>query len=326
MDLHFGLTLSGQDFNTILNYGQDAEKRGFDSIWVADHYFMPHEALTALTALAMKTEKVKLGTCVVDANRRAPAMLAQITATLDKISRGRLILGISSGVYNEKTFGFPLRKKVSRFQEVVEVLKEFWTKDKIDYHGKFFDFNFESTKDRPFTRPVQKPHPPIWINGWGPRMKRIAGELCDGFITQHASPEIFKEEFKLVIAGAKKAGRDTSKIKAVHMSPMAIANTYDEALSCIREIGRNKLLMLTKPPHNYPERMGYEGPWEKPEDVPDEAIDQLLIFGTPDDCITKIEKYVDKGIKNFISQSIHPLGLESIKLYAEEVISYFKGY
>lgn len=323
MKLNFGFGLPWTrdvEFDTVLRYSLDAEKLGYDSVWIADHWFIPLEALTTLTALAMKTKKVKLGTAVLDANRRAPAMLAHVTATLDKISGGRLILGISSGVWNEKTFGFSLRKKVSRFREVVEVLKKFWTEDEIYYHGQFFDFEGASI----IAKPVQRPHPPIWINGFGPRMKRITGELADGFITQHCSPQIFKEEYEIVKDSAKKAGKDPMKLEAGFAAPFAIADTYDEALSYIRESGRNTLLHFGKPPHNYAERMGFESPWEKPENVPDDAIDQCFIFGTPDDCITKIQKFADKGVKHFINLPLYPQGLKSLRFYAEEVISHFR--
>ncbi len=323
MELFFGLGLPWTrdvGFDTVLHHSLEAEKWGYDSVWIADHWFMPLEALTTLAALATKTRKVRLGTSVIDGNRRTPAMLAHATATLDNISGGRLIVGISSGIWNERTYGFPIKKKVSRFREVVEVLKMFWTEDEFEYHGEFFNYEGAAIEAKPF----QKPHPPIFINGFGPRMKRLAGELADGFITQHCSPDIFHEEYEMVKNSAKKAGRDPMKIEAVFAAPFAIANTYDEALSYIRENGRRTLLKFGGPPHNYAIRMGYEARWRRPEDVSDEAIDQCFIFGTPDDCITKIKKYMDRGVKHFIPLPLYPQGVESIKLFAEEVISYFK--
>lgn len=323
MDINFGLGLPWtRDVNldTVLSYSLEAEKLGYDSIWIADHWFIPLEALTTLTALAMKTDMVRLGTSVIDGNRRTPAMLAHTTATLDNISGGRLILGISSGIWNEKTFGFPLKRKVSRFREVVEVLKKFWTEDEIEYHGKFFDYEGATI----VAKPLQKPHPPIWINGFGPRMKRIAGELADGFITQHCSPEIFQEEYEIVKNGAKEAGRDPKKLEAVFAAPFSITETYEGAFRYVREGGRRTLFSHGGPPHNYALRMGYEAVWEKPEDVPDDAIDKCFIFGTPEDCITKIKKFSDSGINYFIPLPLYPQGLESLKLFSEGVISYFK--
>lgn len=307
-------------FDTVLSYSIEAENLGYDAIWIADHWFIPLEALTTLTALAMKTERVKLGTSVLDGNRRAPAMLAHSAATLDNISNGRLILGISSGIWNEKTFGFPLKKKVARFREVVEVLKKFWTEDEVNYHGRHFTFEGASIE----AKPCQKPHPPIWINGFGPRMKKITGELGDGFITQHCSPEIFQEEYEIVVKSAKKAGRDPEKLEGIFAAPFAIAETYDEAIDYIRERGRRTLYGFGGPPHNYASRMGYGDIWEKPEEVPDDAIGRCFIFGSPEDCISKIKKYVDKGISHFISLPLYPIGLESMQLFAEEVIPHFK--
>ncbi len=323
MVINFGLGLPWTEdvnFDTVLKYSLEAEKLGYDSIWIADHWFIPLEALTTLTALAMKTNNVRLGTSVIDGNRRSPAMLAQTTATLDNISGGRLILGISSGVWNEKTFGFPLKKKVTRFKEVVEVLKKFWTEQEVDYNGKYFTFKGATI----VAKPSQKPHPPIWINGFGPRMKRIAGELAEGFITQHCSPEIFQEEHKIVLNSAEKAGKDTSKFEAIFAAPFSIAETYDEAKNYIQDRGRRTLYSFGGPPHNYASKMGYKSPWKKPEDVPDDAIDKCFIFGTPEDCVKKIKKFAQKGVGHFISLPLYPLGLESVKLFAEEVIPHFK--
>lgn len=319
MNLKFGISLPATnniDFDTALKYALYAEKLGYDSVWIADHWFIPLEALTTLTAFAMKTQKVKLGTCVIDANRRAPATLAHASATLDKISKGRLILGISSGIWNEKTYGFPLKNNVSRFHEVVEILKKFWTEDEIVYHGKYFNFEGASIG----SKPVQKPHPPIWINGFGPVMKKIAGKLADGFITQHCSADIFEEEYKIVKGGAKKANRDPKKLVATFAAPFAIADTYEEAFSYIKDRGRRTLFNFGRPPHNFAKRMGYGAPWDKPEDVPDEAIDKCYIFGTPEDCILKIKKFADKGINYFVPLPLYPDGKKSIKLFAEEVV------
>jgi len=323
MNINFGVCLpatSDVDFGSSLEYVLEAERLGYDSVWVADHWFISLEAFTALTAFAMKTQKVKLGTAVIDANRRPPAILAHITSTLDTISNGRLILGISSGIWNEKSYGYTVKNKVSRFKETVEVLKKFWTENEIEYHGEYYDFEGGAIGPKP----LQKPHPPIWINGFGPRMKTIAGELADGFVTQHCPPKIFEEEYKIVKNSAKKAGKDPEKLVAAFMAPFALGDTYDQAYSYVKERGRRTVFNFGKPPHNFAERMGYGGPWEKLEDVPDEAVDQCFLFGTADDCISKIEKFAKKGVNYFVPLPLYPTDRKTLKVFAEEVVAYFK--
>lgn len=316
----FTNTPSKSEFNKILSYSLRAEKEGFDLVTIADHVFIPYEALSVLTAIAMETKKIKLGTSVIDSNRRSTAILAHITATIDKISGGRFILGIGRGVWNEATFDFPIKKPVSRMREIIIILRKFWTEDKVNYAGSFFNFKDASIA----AKPVQKPHPPVWIAGFGPRMLEITGELGDGFITQNLSPELYERDFTKVKESAKKSGRDPEKITAIFAAPMAISSKYDSAMCYVERTIRGAIFRHGGPPWSWAKFLGYEKPWEKPEDVPIEVVDRCCIFGTPDDCIAKIEKFVDKSVSYFIALPLYPHGFEGLELFAQKVIAYFK--
>ncbi|MFQ6075442.1 MAG: LLM class flavin-dependent oxidoreductase, partial [Candidatus Bathyarchaeia archaeon] len=175
-EIRFGVSLPFYgDFNSLMDYALTAEEAGYDSIWMPDHVFFPHEMLTTLAAMAVKTERLRLGTSVIDPNRRNPALIAHMATTLDIISGGRLIMGVGRGVWNEASYGYRLDKPVSRMRETVEVVKRFWTEPKVDHKGEFFTYEGASIG----SKPLQKPHPPIWIAGFGPRMLKIAGELGD---------------------------------------------------------------------------------------------------------------------------------------------------
>jgi len=308
------------DFDKILKFALEAEKSRFDLVTVADHVFIPYETFSVLSAIAMKTNKIKLGTAVIDSNRRTPAILAHVTATIDKISKGRFILGIGRGVWNEASYGYSIIKPISRMKDIIVVLKKFWTEDKVNYSGSFFNF-----KDAAIAaKPVQRPHPPIWMAGFGPRMLKIIGELGNGFITQNISPELYERDFKKVKESAIRSGRDPDKITGIFCAPMAISSDYNEALQHVEKTVRSSLLRHGGPPSNWAKFLGFKKPWENIEEIPLEIVDRCCIFGTPDDCISKIEKFVNKDVSYFIAQGLHQLGYKGLKLFAKKVIAYFK--
>jgi alkanesulfonate monooxygenase SsuD/methylene tetrahydromethanopterin reductase-like flavin-dependent oxidoreductase (luciferase family) len=311
------ITSSEEGFNELLSYALKAERMGFDLVTTADHVFIPYESLSLLTAIAMKTRRIKLGTTVIDSNRRSPAVLAHITATLDRISGGRFILGMGRGVWNEASYGFEIKKPIKRMREIIIILKKFWTEDKVNYSGSFFKFKDASIAGKP----VQKPHPPIWIAGFGPEMLKMAGELGDGFITQNISPELYERDLEFVRNSAKRSGRDPQKITSVFCAPMSVASCYEDALKDVEKTIRGSLFRHGGPPWNWASFFGYEKPWERPEDIPLEIVDKCGIFGTPDDCIEKIEKYISKGVSWFISQG---LSQPNLQFFAEKVITYFR--
>lgn len=319
--IEFGLSLQSSDnFDKMLNYSLMAEKMGFDIITIADHVFIPGEALTVLTAIAMRTKNIKIAPTVIDANRRSPAMLAHTTATIDNISNGRFILGIGRGVWNEASYGFNISKPIERMTDTIKVVKKFWTEEKINYSSSFFNYTDASIA----AKPVQKPHPPIWLAGFGPRMLKITGELSDGFISQNTSPELFEKDFTSVKKSAKINGRNPDEIKGVFCAPMAISLEYNDALRYVEKPVRNAVFRHGEPPSNWAEFYGYESPWKTIEEVPLEIIDKSTVFGTPDNCISKIEKYVKKGVSCFIAQGMTQLGPEGLKLFSDKVINYFK--
>lgn len=319
--IKFGVSLpyySYETFDFMTKFAILAEKFGFHSLWIPDHGYLPWEALTTLSAIAMKTRDIKLGTCVLDANRRNPATLAQMIATLDNISGGRLVLGVGSGIPGINPYGFPVDKPVSRMRESVEIMKEFWTKSEVNYKGRFYNFEKASIG----AKPVQKPHPPLWIAAFGSAMMKIAAEIGDGLITQNIPPEMFEEELSNLSKSARAAGRDPKEIEPILTSlPVSISRDHGAAQRDVEPIARNWLTRTTVP--RIVQRLGFETPWTRSEDVPEEAINRCFIFGTPRECVTKIEEYVKAGVRYFVALRLMPPGIESLDLYANEVMSHF---
>lgn len=331
-ELKFGIDVDASSFDSILTLASRAEKLNFDSVWVFDHiYFAGRtflEPLTTLTAIATKTKNVKIGVCVLDLNRRNPATLAQTISTIDRISGGRFILGVGSGGGGNPAFyGFPARKDygpVGRMLESIQIIKKFWDESMVSYAGRFYRFQNASMP----LKPIQKPHVPIWISGLGPLMRKIAAKYGDGWITQDRSPEICEKQIKEIESWAEKYGRNPKDIVHVYAPHTSIALSRNSARRNIEPTARQILVTDSahRPLRRVHEAMGYGKPWTRPEDVPPEAVDRCFIFGTPDDCINRIERYMRAGFQHFIFLDISPEAkqLDSLKLYAK-VISYFRS-
>lgn len=150
------------------------------------------EVFTALAAVAVKTRNVIVGTKVVCAPFRHPGILAKTGTTLDIISGGRFILGVGAGWFKNEfeAFSFPFEKRVSQMRETVEIVKMLWTQPVVDYQGKFYRIS----KAVSLPKPLQKPHPPIWIGSSGPRMLRLTAELGDGWVIPNQSQQEYRRK------------------------------------------------------------------------------------------------------------------------------------
>ena len=206
--MKFGLALPHYDFSSpdggpvsyerVRDCARDAERLGFHSVWISDHFFLSlarygggpdlHgslEPLTTLAALATETDRIRLGTLVLGASFRPPGILAKMATAVDLLSGGRLDLGIGAGWYEEefRAFGYGFGEAGERFEileETLQVLRFLFSEGPSDHAGK--RFRLEGAFNRP--RPAQPQGPPIWLGAkGGPRSLRLAARLADGWNT-----------------------------------------------------------------------------------------------------------------------------------------------
>lgn len=168
-------------FAEIREVAETLEEAGADSLWLADHmlYRFPErptvgiwECWTMLTALAMATRRVQLGTLVICTQYRNPAMLAKMASTLDEVSRGRLILGLGCGWNRPEfdAFGIPFGRRVDRFEEALQIIVPLLREGKVDCEGRYY-----TARDCELAPRDPVPGgPPILIGAEGPRMLRLA--------------------------------------------------------------------------------------------------------------------------------------------------------
>jgi probable F420-dependent oxidoreductase len=184
---HYGKPL---DIPKILATVRRAEDLGFDSVWVTDHILVPQtleiiyrdhmlEPLALLSHVAAMTTRVKIGTSVIILPYRNPIVVAKMLATIDQLSAGRLIFGAAVG-WMEPEFaalGAPFADRGAFSDECLRLLKMLWTQEKVSFEGQYFTF----TNMQASPRPLQQPHPPIWVGGNSPRARRRVAEFGDGW-------------------------------------------------------------------------------------------------------------------------------------------------
>ena len=188
----FGCMLPlNSDYNHILEITRTCEHLCYDSVWAFDHlapFWVKSgaslECWTTLASLAGHTKEIKLGSLVTNANLRHPSLLAKITSTLDIISDGRLIVGLGTGdrlSRNELTsYGYrygTTEDRVERLRETVLILKGLWTSDDFSFAGRFYRLSHARLEPKP----VQHPHPPLWIGGKHGKLMDVIIELADGW-------------------------------------------------------------------------------------------------------------------------------------------------
>ena len=240
-----------------------AEESGFDGLWTWDHLRDPDggarsrvpESLTTLTALAEVTRRIALGPLVLNVSSRHPGILANMAATLQEISGGRLLLGLGAGAHRRlpyavehEALGIAVesdRVRAERVAEAAQVLRRLWSGDESTFAGTHYRLERPSG----FLRP--DPPPPIIVGGFGPRMAAIAGRYGDGFNTPATHPRL-GELFRTARDAHAATGRDPSRFiitafgafRDSYLDPAATARVS------LEQHGVERLILLLEPPYD----------------------------------------------------------------------------
>ncbi len=208
-----------------------AEDLGFESIWYHEHPIMPvnsespflgaggeihwtyrhfSDPYIALAMACAVTSTIKLATGITLVPERNPLLLAKEIAVLDRHSNGRFIFGVGAGWNREETtmMGGDFDHRWTQTREAVAVLKELWTKDEAEYHGRYYDFPPVYS----YPKPVQKPHPPVLLGGDAPNVLRRVARWGDGWLPNPIAPgrvEAAKKELETLAA---ERGRDPESL------------------------------------------------------------------------------------------------------------------
>jgi probable F420-dependent oxidoreductase len=247
--MKYGFTVPGRgplaEPDSLITIAQRAEELGYDSISMGDHILVPRniqstypyteggefpggatgasmEQLTALAFIAGATRTIKLVTSVMIVPHRNPLVAAKALATLDVLSKGRLVVGIGVGWMREEFEALdlpPFEERGAVTDEYIQAFKELWTSDNPTFEGKYCGFSNITF----LPKPVQKPHPPIWVGGESRRAIRRAAWLCDAWYPIGSNPQFPMGEPEQLAEGmqrlatyAESAGRDPSEIEVVY--------------------------------------------------------------------------------------------------------------
>lgn len=218
----FGLGISpkaGPGFDPV-GTARRAEELGFDFVSISDHPEGTEptwEAWTVLCWIAARTSKIRIGTRVLGVPYRPPAMVAKMAETFDRLSGGRLILGLGGGYSDEEFRAFGLRvpsarDKVDGLGEAIRILRGLWTSPEFSFGGRLFHTDAANLSPKPEHRI------PIWLGTFGPRALDLTGRLADGWIPSHghAPPEIIPGLRNRIITAALDAGRDPDEITCAY--------------------------------------------------------------------------------------------------------------
>jgi alkanesulfonate monooxygenase SsuD/methylene tetrahydromethanopterin reductase-like flavin-dependent oxidoreductase (luciferase family) len=217
------LLWADSDLASIVDVARLAEGAGYDSVWAGDSLLARPRAepLSLLSAVAGATNRVQLGTAVLLPLLRHPVSLAHALATLDRVSRGRLIIGVGPGAELPGThkelaaLGVPSERRVSAMLEAIERCRQLW-------RGEDPDIDLQP-------KPIRAGGPPIWLGGNGPRMLRETGANFDGWLPFTPNPADYASGLRAVREAAERAGRDPDDVATGVYLTVAVADSAREA-------------------------------------------------------------------------------------------------
>ncbi|HEY5873955.1 MAG TPA: LLM class F420-dependent oxidoreductase [Ilumatobacteraceae bacterium] len=283
-----------------------AEELGYDSVWVYDHFHnVPrpaHEAVfecwTTIAAISQRTSRIRLGQMVGCNSYRNPALLAKITSTVDVISGGRLDWGIGAGWYeNEyRSYGYDFpepKDRIGMLRETVEIVKSMWSEPETTYRGR----HYEVIRANCDPKPLQSPHPPIWIGGGGEQLTlRVVARHadCSNF---GGNPDEFARKCEVLKSHCASVGRDYDEIRKTWSPEVFVRETEAEIVAA------GSLSVRSEPFDTW--RAGN-------------------LVGTPEQVAEKIRSYVALGCTGFIPWNVDYPDLQTLELVAKHVIPEFR--
>ena len=318
----------------IVKAAQNSEELGFDTIWLHDHVVWSSEmhrhhissgaaealddtqeanffeCMTTMSYLAAKTKNIQIGVACLVMPLRNPIYAAKQCATLDHLCDGRLLVGVGLGSKATRdssefdVFEVPIKGRGNRTDEYIEAMKAIWTQPMASYEGKYL--KFDNAEVHP--KPIQKPHPPVWVGGWMDQAAVRAGRYGEGWIPGWLSPKEMARGRDILVKAAEDAGRDPAGIKIAVEKLACIARTRDEAMTLA-------LPTIRESSHTY----------ERDVDNIQFALDRHII-GSVDDVRRRIDEFIEGGVEHFELKLIYPdmdTMYKEMLLWSEEIIPHY---
>jgi len=303
-----------------------AEKGGFEYVWVTDH-FNNRNTYVVLTAIALNTQKIKLGPGVTNPYLVSPVWTASAVASLDEISSGRAVFGIGAGDrVTLDSLGIPRVKPLSAIEESVRMMKLLWKGEAVRFKGEVFavsgaKLNYTSGHEIP-----------TYVGAQGPKLLELAGRIGDGVLINASHPTDLELAIRQIMQGAKGANRNIQQIDIAAYTCFSVDYDAHRAKEKAKEVVA--FIVAGSPPevlerHNIPSDLAqkiaeklvagdFPGAFRL---VTDELVDVFSISGSVDDCIRRIKELISIGVTQIVVGSpIGPKKKEAIELIAREII------
>jgi probable F420-dependent oxidoreductase len=301
--------------DAIVRAAREAERLGYDAVWVHDfigwtrfqdrHHVscgsveaveaagedaepLFFESLTNLAFLAGVTDRVRLGIAVLCLPYRNPIVAAKQVANIDVLSNGRVIMGIGVGAAQSthnvdfELLGVSRKTKYAMTRDYLRAMVAVWTEDQASHDGEFV--SFPPTEIYP--KPLQRPHPPIWVGGGGPKSVDIAAEFATGWLPPWISPEGYPERIGELRAVAAQKGR-----------PGVVFDIATEVYVCIAGSDEEAHRTAAKTLGVLPEGFA--------DDATPQAIGDAGLIGSPETIAEKLGRYVEGGVKHYEMKFIY---------------------
>jgi F420-dependent oxidoreductase-like protein len=292
---------AGATVKTLLDRAEMAERLDYHSFWLVDHFWtlgMPDvdllEAVTMMSAIAARTERVRIGTLVLCNSFRNPALLAKSLTTIDHISNGRLEVGLGAGwmeqEYRANGYEFPsVGTRLRQLDEGLQILKAMFTENRANFKGRYY-----TVTDAPNNpKPVQKPHPPIMIGGAGEKvLLRLVAKYADRWNCP-AGYRDFKKTLGVLHEHCRAVSRDPKDI-----------TVSEQLMVCI---GANRAEADQK--------------WEMAKGR--KPFSFTAVKGTPDEVVKQLREHVSWGVTMFTMMFADMAPPQTVELFAREVMPAF---
>jgi len=308
-DIRFGLH-SGPQNTTIDDYRElwlRGEQLGFD--WVSDFdHFLPimsdptgpqFEGLALLAAMAERTERVRCGMLVLGVTYRHPAVVANMAATIDHISGGRLELGMGAAWFEleHQQYGIPfprIGERMDMLDEACHILRSMWTQEKTTFAGKHWQLNDAYLEPKPVQERL-----PLVIGGSGERRTlRIVAEHADIWHTGFGDADEYRHKLDVLARHCADVGRDPADVRKSVTFRAVLGEDEADAQERAREI------------------FGGEPP---------DHFKRMTVIGTPEQCVERLREYADLGVGDFLLGALPPADWQTIELVAESVAPALKA-
>jgi alkanesulfonate monooxygenase SsuD/methylene tetrahydromethanopterin reductase-like flavin-dependent oxidoreductase (luciferase family) len=310
-----------------------AEKLGGDAALVCEHHFegshLP-SPLIAATAIAFSTRSIRVGTGIILLALYNPLRVAEDAATIDALTGGRMVLAVGHG-YREEEFagyGIPLSERFSRVEEGVNAIRALWSEPNASFSGKYYSYRNITLAPRP----VQKPHPPIWVAAKAESAVRQAARVGDAWFSDPVTPlSVLQDRYRLYRETLKKHGKDFYSIERPLFREVYVSTKKeDEAWEEVKQYGLVTYGHYYKWGHFLDESGRAVDPNNASFEEFQEKLMQRFVVGNPEQCAEKLSK-LQKELE--VTEVIcrmqfpnmpHEIAMSSIKLLGEKVMPLLK--